>query len=105
MPITRHTFGVTTEGVSIDRYTLVNTNGLEADIITYGGTLISLRVPDRSGVVADVVLGFDTLTPYLGEHPYLGSLIGRYANRIARGRFELNGRSYALACNDGPNHL
>lgn len=105
MPITRDTFGVTTDGVAIDRYTLVNPNGLEADIITYGGTLISLRVPDRSGVLADVVLGFDTLEPYLGEHPYFGSLIGRYANRIAGGRFELNGHSYALACNDGPNHL
>lgn len=98
-------FGTTPDGSSIDRYTLVNANGLSAGIITYGGTLTSLRVPDRSGVLRDVVLGFDTLAPYLAEHPYFGSLIGRYGNRIAGGRFELNGASYTLACNDGPNHL
>lgn len=105
MPITRHAFGVTRTGVAIDRYTLVNANGLEADIITYGGTLTSLRVPDRDGVGGDVVLGFETLEPYTGPHPYFGALIGRYANRIAHGRFELNGATYTLARNDGPNHL
>lgn len=98
-------FGLTRDGSTIDRYTLVNANGLSAAIITYGGTLTSLRVPDRSGVLSDVVLGFDTLAPYLDEHPYFGSLIGRYGNRIAGGRFELNGATCTLACNDGPNHL
>lgn len=98
-------FGTTPGGSTIDRYTLVNANGLSAAIITYGGTLTSLRVPDRSGVLSDVVLGFDTLAPYLAEHPYFGSLIGRYGNRIGGGRFGLNGAAYTLARNDGPNHL
>lgn len=98
-------FGAAPDGSTIDRYTLVNTNGLSAGIITYGGTLTSLRVPDRSGVLSDVVLGFDTLAPYLAEHPYFGSLIGRYGNRIAGGRFALSGTTYTLARNDGPNHL
>ncbi len=105
MSITRHPFGATPDGVPIDRYTLANTHGLEASILTYGGTLMLLRVPDRGGVLGDVVLGFETLAPYLGDQPYFGSLVGRYANRIARGRFELNGRTYTLACNNGPNHL
>lgn len=105
MPISCHTFGVTSDGITIERYTLTNTNGLAADIITYGGTVIALRTPDRTGALGDVVLGFDTLAPYLGEQPYLGALIGRYGNRIARGRFELDGTTYSLPCNDGPNHL
>lgn len=73
--------------------------------MTYGGTLLALRVPDRDGVLGDVLLGFDTLEPYLGEHPYFGALIGRYGNRIARGRFVLDGQTYMLATNNGPNHL
>ncbi len=105
MPITRDTFGTTEDGISIERYTLTNGNRLEASIMTYGGTLLALRVPDRLGQLADVVLGFDTLQPYLIDHPYFGSLVGRFANRIAHGRFELNGRSYTLARNNGPNHL
>jgi aldose 1-epimerase len=105
MPITRHAFGVTADDISIDRYTLANANGLEAAIMTYGGTLTSLRVPDRSGALGDVILGFETLAPYLGAHPYFGGLIGRYGNRIAGGQFVLNGVTYDLARNDGPNHL
>lgn len=105
MPITKTPFGKTADGMTIDRYTLTNANGLEADIMTYGGTLTSLRVPDRSGAPGDVILGFETLPPYLGDHPYFGSLIGRYGNRIAGGQFELNGSTYALARNNGPNHL
>ncbi|EEF24768.1 aldose-1-epimerase, putative [Ricinus communis] len=78
---------------------------MEIRIMTYGGTLLSLRVPDRDGRLADVVLGFDSLAPYLGEHPYLGGIIGRYANRIAGGSFSLDGRIYQLTQNEGPNHL
>lgn len=101
----QESFGVSPDGSTIDRYTLVNANGVAAAIMTYGGTLTSLHVPDRNGVFGDVVLGFETLAPYLDEHPYFGSLIGRYGNRIAGGKFELNGSTYTLACNNGPNHL
>jgi aldose 1-epimerase len=104
MPITHGPFGVTPDGVAIERYTLMNANGLEATIITYGGILTALRVPDRNGAL-DVVHGFTTLAPYLDEHPYFGALVGRYANRIAGGGFELEGRRYELARNNGQNHL
>lgn len=105
MPVLRRAFGVTHEDAPVDCYTLTNANALEADVLTYGGTLRALRVPDRSGRLSDIVLGFETLAPYLREQPYLGALIGRYANRIAAGRFALNGVTYALPRNDGPNHL
>jgi len=105
MPISRQTFGATSDGTTIERYTLTNGHGLEADIMTYGGTLTALHVPDRDGALGDVVLGFEELAPYLGPHPFFGSLVGRYGNRIAHGRFELNGATYTLARNDGPNHL
>jgi aldose 1-epimerase len=106
MPISRRAFGTTHDGTAVECYTLRNAHGFEADIITYGGTLVALRVPDRSGRLGDVVLGFPTLAPYLNEQqPYLGALVGRYANRIAGGRFALNGARYSLARNNGPNHL
>jgi aldose 1-epimerase len=105
MPISHHVFGHTNDGIAIERYVLTTGHGLEAAIMTYGGVLISLRVPDRDGRLGDVVLGFDTLAPYLGEHPFFGSVIGRYGNRIAGGQFTLNGITYHLARNDGPNHL
>src|SRR5262245_56311433 len=101
MPISHHGFGATGDGAAVDRYTLANANGLEADIITYGGTLTALRVPDRACALGDVVLGFETLAPYLGEQPFLGALVGRYCNRIAGGQFALNGVAYTLARNDG----
>ena len=105
MSITSQPFGETAEGTPIERYTLTNAHGLEAEIMTYGGTLIALRVPDRTGAFGDVVLGFDTLTPYLGEQPFLGALVGRFCNRIAGAQFTLNGTTYQLAHNDGANHL
>lgn len=105
MGISRHVFGAAGDGTPIDLYTLTNAHGLEARIMTYGGTLVSLRVPDRAGVLADITLGFDTLAPYLADHPFFGGVIGRYANRIAGGVFELHGRTYTLARNNGPNHL
>lgn len=98
-------FGTTPEGRAVDLYTLANGRGLRAKIITYGGILVALEVPDREGRTQDVVLGFDTLDAYLAGHPYFGALIGRYANRIAGARFSLDGRAYQLAANNGPNHL
>lgn len=89
----------------VDLYTLSNAHGMQARIITYGGIVTSLTAPDREGRYADVVLGYDTLDGYLKDSPYFGSLIGRYGNRIAQGRFELNGKLYTLATNNGPNHL
>lgn len=105
MPIIREPFGSTPDGVAIDRYRLRNAQGIEADIITYGGIVSGLRVPDRHGNLGNIVLGFDNLEQYLGPHPFFGALIGRYGNRIAKGRFTLDGTTYQLACNDGPNHL
>src|SRR4030081_3729759 len=98
-------FGQMPDGAPVSLYTLTNANGMVAKIIDYGAIIAELHAPDRDGVLADVVLGFDTLDPYLGEHPYFGSLIGRYANRIAGGRFELDGHVYTLERNNGPNHL
>ena len=80
-------FGEVPDGRAVDLYILVNSSGLEARVMTYGGTLVSVLTPDRQGALADVVLGFDKLSPYLCEHPYLGCLVGRYANRIAGGSF------------------
>lgn len=88
-----------------DLYVLTNGNGVEAQITTYGGAVAALKVPDRNGVLADVVLGFDDLAEYTNSPPYIGTLIGRYANRIAHGRFTLNGVTYQLATNNGVNHL
>lgn len=98
-------YGTTREGTVIDLYTLTNKHGLVAKVITFGALLTELRVPDRSGALADVVLGFPTLEQYEGPHPYFGATIGRVANRIAKGKFTLNGKEYTLAANNGPNHL
>ncbi|CAN5893245.1 galactose mutarotase [soil metagenome] len=89
----------------MELFTLLNANGVQLRFISYGGIILSLLVPDRNGEFADVTLGFDSLGGYLKEHPYFGALIGRYANRIARGRFTLAGQENTLATNDGPNHL
>lgn len=89
----------------VELYTLRNATGLQARITNYGGIVTSLFVPDRKGNLADVVLGYDTLDEYLKSSPYFGALIGRYGNRIAMGRFQLNGKTYQLALNNGPNTL
>lgn len=87
-------------------YTLTNNNGVEVSITNYGGTVTSIKVPDRNGVFGDIVLGYDTIEEYMRNPRYLGALIGRYANRIAGGRFSLNGVEYQLAQNNnGANHL
>lgn len=86
-------------------YTLENRNGVRACITNYGATLVSLETPDRDGRLGNIVLGFRDLDGYLGEHPYFGSAVGRYANRIAGGRFMVDGTAVQLATNNGPNHL
>jgi aldose 1-epimerase len=103
--VTKATFGTTPQGEQVDVYTLTNATGIEVRVITFGGIITSIRVPDRRGAAADVALGFDRLEPYLTNPPYLGAIVGRYANRIAGGRFTLDGRTYTLATNNGPNHL
>ncbi len=95
----------TAEGKTAHLFTLTNANGLVARITDYGGIVTEMWVPDKKGVKADVVLGFDTLEGYLAGHPYFGAIVGRCANRIAKGRFTLEGKTYALATNNGPNHL
>jgi aldose 1-epimerase len=103
--IKRSTFGKMSDAQTIDLYTLTNKNGMQVAIINYGGRVMSIRVPDRQGQMADVVLGFDNGDGYLGANPYFGAIVGRYANRIAKGRFTLDGVEYKLAQNDGPNSL
>lgn len=98
-------FGHTADGKPIDVYTLTNAKGVEARVMTYGGTLVSLKVPDRAGHLANVVLGFDNAQPYIAGVPFYGATIGRYGNRIANGKFALDGKSYQLTVNDGPNSL
>jgi aldose 1-epimerase len=98
-------FGQTEDGQKVDKYTLRNANGVEVDVMTWGATVTRIAVPDRQGKTADVTLGFETLDPYLKPHPFFGSIVGRYGNRIAKGRFTLDGTVYKLATNDGENHL
>jgi aldose 1-epimerase len=98
-------FGTMPDGDTVDVYTLTNPNGVELRAISYGGIILSLMVPDRNGEMADVVLGYDNLEGYLEETPYFGAIIGRYGNRIGGASFTLDGTTYPLAANDGPNHL
>jgi aldose 1-epimerase len=95
----------TTDETKIVEFTLRNRNGMTAKIINYGATLRELWVPDHHGKLTDVVLGFDDVQGYLGRHPHFGGTIGRYANRIAKGQFTLDGKTYQLALNNGPNSL
>ncbi len=103
--IRKQSFGSLPDGTPVDLYTLTNQSGMQARIMTYGGTIVSLRVPGRNGKFDDVVLGFDSLAEYVHDSPYFGAIVGRYANRIARGSFTLNGTTFTLALNDGKNHL
>ncbi len=103
--ITKQHWGALPSGEQIDLYTLRNSKGMEATITNYGGKLVTLKVPDRDGKFADVVLGFDNLEGYVQPNPFFGSLVGRYANRIANGQFTLDGKTYKLARNNGPNSL
>jgi aldose 1-epimerase len=103
--IEKSDFGKTSDGTSVDLYTLTNANGMKVKIITYGGIITELWVPDRDGKLDDVVLGFEDLKRYLAGHPHFGAITGRVANRIAKGKFTLDGKEYTLATNNGPNHL
>ena len=103
--VEKSNFGTLEDGTVIEAFTLRNARGAMAKVITYGATLTELWVPDKNGKLGDVVLGFDSLKGYLGSHPYFGSTVGRYANRIAKGKFTLDGKEYALAINNGPNSL
>ena len=101
----KQTFGKTEDGQQVDLYVLTNKNGVQVAITNYGATVVSWKVPDRNGQVADVVLGYDNVKDYEIGKAYFGATVGRYANRIAHGKFTLNGTAYTLAKNDGENHL
>ena len=103
--VSKAPFGETLEGKKVDIYTFHNTNGVEARICNYGGLLVSFKCPDRDGKIGDVVLGYDDLNGYLTNSPYFGAMIGRYGNRIARGKFTLDDVVYHLVTNNGLNAL
>jgi len=98
-------FGETMDGTGVDQFILSNNNGMEVRIITYGGIITSWMAPDKNGDYKDIVLGYNTLAEYEAETPYFGALIGRYGNRIAKGKFSLDNQEYTLAVNNGVNHL
>src|SRR5579863_9524336 len=108
---TKHKQGVhqkpfgTRDGRPINLYTLTNANGVEIDTMNYGGIILSIRVPDRKGKFADIVLGHEDLDGYIPNPPYIGAVVGRYANRIANGSFTLDGKTYTLPKNNGSNTL
>ena len=103
--VKKQAFGKTPEGADVELYTLTNTNGMQAKIITYGGTVVSLTAPDRNGKYADVVLGLDDLAAYTKGTAFFGALIGRYGNRIGHAQFTLDGKTYKLPANDNGNTL
>lgn len=103
--VSKAPFGSTSDGTSVDLYTLENSNGMKATITNYGGIVTQLHVPDKDGNLGDVVLGYDKLSSYIKASPYFGCITGRYANRIAKGQFQIDGKTYQLATNNGENHL
>ena len=103
--IEKKAFGKTKEGLNVDQYILKNRNGMEISAINYGGIITSWKAKDRDGNYKDIVLGFNNLSEYESESPYFGAIIGRYGNRIAKGKFTLNDENYNLAVNNGENHL
>lgn len=103
--VSRSAFGRLPDGRPVELFTLTNAHGIEVRAMTYGAIITSIRTPDRNGTPADIALGFDSLGGYLGGSPYFGAVVGRYANRIAGGRFTLDGVGYQLARNNGPNTL
>jgi aldose 1-epimerase len=105
MQVTQESFGQTEDGKAVSLYTCRNPEGLVLQLTDYGAIVVSLEVPDREGKLANVNLGFPELKGYQQRHPYFGATVGRYANRIARGEFSLDGRQYTLAKNNGENHL
>lgn len=103
--VTGEPWGKTASGQEVQLFTLKNTRGMEVQLTNYGGIIVSIKVPDRAGKMADVVLGFETLEPYLGKHPHFGCLTGRYANRIGGAAFKLDGVEYQVTPNSGKNHI
>lgn len=102
--VTKKVYGETPDGPA-DLYTISNGKGVEVKITNYGGVITSLKVPDKAGVSEDIVLGFDSLSSYMKDSPYFGAIIGRYGNRIAKGKFAIDDKTYSLKKNNGPNHL
>lgn len=103
--IEKSPFGTTIEGIDVDKYKLSNRQGMEISIINYGGIITSWTAKDKNGVYEDIVLGYNVLSEYEKETPYFGAIIGRYGNRIAKGKFSIEGKEYTLAVNNGENHL
>ncbi len=103
--VSSEVWGKTASGEDVRLYTLRNSKGVEARITDWGGIIVSIKVPDKAGQLADVVLGFDTLEPYLGRHPHFGCITGRYANRIGGAAFTLDGVQYEVTANSGKNHI
>lgn len=103
--VEKSVYGTTPEGLQVAMYSLKNTNGMDVDFITYGGIITTIKVPNRHGVHDNVVLGFNDLQRYLMDNPFFGVLVGRFGNRIAKGKFALDGKEYILATNNGEHHL
>lgn len=103
--MSREPFGTLPDGTAVELFTLRNASGMEVKVTNYGGIITELKVPDRNGNIEDVTLGYSSLEGYLESSPYFGALIGRYGNRIAKAQFELDGKTYKLPANDGPNTL
>jgi len=103
--IEKKLFGKLSNGAEVFEYTLTNSNGMKARIINYGAIVVSLEVPDKNGKMSDVILGYDNLEGYVGDATFQGSIVGRYGNRIGKGKFTLDGKEYQLSLNDGVNHL
>ncbi len=103
--VTGKLWGMTAAGKSVDLFTLTNAKGTTAQVTNYGGIIVAIKIPDKAGKIADIVLGFDSLAPYLGKHPHFGCLTGRYANRIGGASFTLDGVEYQVTANSGKNHI
>jgi aldose 1-epimerase len=103
--IEKKPFGKLADGTETTLYTLTNNNKVSVSVTNYGGRITSIKVPDKNGVMGDVILGYDSVAGYVADNTFQGSLVGRYANRIAKGQFTLDGKTYTLACNNPPNHL
>ena len=105
MKITKRTFGTLADSTAVSCWTMENAHGLRAELLDYGAAIRSIQVPDRTGRLVDVVLGYDDLAGYTGNPSFYGATIGRFGNRIGGAEFELNGKAYRLAKNNGENHL
>ena len=103
--VTRAPFGSLADGTAVELFTLTNAGGLEIRAMTYGGIIVSLKTKDRAGKLDDIVLGYDNVAGYVKQNPFFGTIVGRYGNRIAKGQFTIDGKTYPLAKNNGPNHL